>query len=176
VRTNAGRTPTNRPRQSPLVKPARDFYELVALQSSLVSPSHKEHVHLEGEINQQRNNKGRVKAAETCGAKSDGERSFCSVCSVRRPYLTAVIAFPSDVVLSSLQFHNHQGSANCADDNGKRPEEFANADPNVRPVRKRKDVDQRQDSDTQPNASVNVPFWVEEEKVLSFDQEEETSR
>jgi len=63
-----------------------------------------------------------------------------------------VVAFPNDLVFSvmgarkvrernifriwfgdepSLQLYNHQDSANCADDNDKRPEEFANADPDV---------------------------------------------
>ena len=63
-----------------------------------------------------------------------------------------MVAFPNDLVLSvtretevrerniiriwfgdepSLQFHNHQSSANCADDNDKRPEKFTSADPSV---------------------------------------------
>jgi hypothetical protein len=75
----------------------------------------------------------------------------------------------SQMILSPLQLHNHQDSANCADDNDKRPEEFANADPDVRPIRKRNDVDQCQESDSHSNTSVNVPFREEEEKILPRD-------
>lgn len=108
--------------------------------------------HLKDQIDQQRNNKGYIKAVEAGRAKPDGERGLCSVLGVRGPYLTAVVALPNDLVFSvmggmqvrernttriwfgdepPLQFHNHQGSANCADDNDKRPEKFANADPDV---------------------------------------------
>jgi len=89
-----------------------------------------------------------------------------------------------------LQLHNHQDGANCADNGDKRPEEFANADPDVRPlkamegkstfmsmaltrrpgsthVRQRKNVHGCHDGDSNSNASVDEPFREEKEKVLS---------
>jgi len=87
-----------------------------------------------------------------------------------------VITFPDDIVFPPLQFYKDQNSANCRDDDNEDPEEFANADPDICPIRKRDNIHQRQDSDSDSDASINEPFWEEEEEVLSFDQQEESSR
>jgi hypothetical protein len=54
--------------------------------------------HLEDEVGQQPNDKGYIETAKTGRAKSDGERGVCSVLGVRGPYLTAMVAFPNDLV------------------------------------------------------------------------------
>lgn len=86
-----------------------------------------------------------------------------------------MVAFPDDIVPPPLQFNDDQSGANSTDDNHERPQEFANADPDVCPIRKCNNIQQSHDSDSHSNASVDVPFWEDEEKVLPFDQQEESS-
>lgn len=146
----------------------------VSLELLHESPVEEEHVHLEPQIDQE--------ADDECGKEALPSRTTDSLWKLEcvrvfcwlTPLLSSILAFPNDLVFAAMKFPDHENGSDTTDDDDKRPEEIADSSPDVGPVGKSDCVDARCSTDSHSNASVDEPFWIDEEEILSVHQEEES--
>jgi len=106
------------------------------LQTLGIPPIEEEHVHLEYQISDKRDGERCEDAVEGCYTKRHRHGDCLCLklewgCTVE---LTAIGAFPGEVVLPSGEFPDHEDRADEADDDDEWPEGFANSCPEVRSV------------------------------------------
>jgi hypothetical protein len=81
--------------------------------------------------------------------------------------LAAIVTFPLDLVLTSLKLNDHQDGPYGTYDDDEGPQELADPSPDVRSIGKREHVNDGDSSNTQANTTVNVPFRISEEHILT---------
>jgi hypothetical protein len=113
----------------------RTFHTSVMLQSLHKPPIQEEHVHLESDVDQQTENERSEKTLPPRSADGIRERDRTprSDVSLLRltPLLSAVLAFPYDLVLPAVEFPYHEDCSNRSDNDNEWPKEMTDTRPSV---------------------------------------------
>jgi len=135
-------------------------------QSLRETPCQEEHVELEDQVHEKRYYKCSIQTRESQGTKSTRNRSrSCRICGGCRriPELATIVTFPCDVILSALKFNYHDDSSHSGNHNYERPEKIGDSNPNIRSIGQSEHAYDRNNTNAQPDTSVDLPFRVIEE-------------
>jgi len=145
------------------------------LQALREPPVKEEHVELEDEVDDKADYESGQEAREARSAENvwngpcgGAIRGAIPCCRCRRPFLAAVLAFPNNIALPSLELDHHDYASDQGDDQDEGPQEFAHSYPDVRTVGESNGVEERNSCYKHTDPTVDFPFWVDEEQELAI--------
>lgn len=156
----------------------RSLHAVIVFQSLRITPVEEEHIHLESDIDEERENEyveQRMEPASAECTRHCRSRSRCSRRSIRAPHLTSVLAFPVDISLGAVKLDEHDNGADGANDDQEGPAELAYPSPEIRSVGEGEDIDDCDSGNCHANAPIDVPFRVGEEQEATILEEGDAS-